>query len=102
MSDDPNDIQALTPGHCLIGAPITGINESTNSKGSLNRTWDKLKALKHEFWKRWEQEYLHELQYCYKWNKPKNHSIPIGTLVLLKEDNTPHLKWHMARVTSVH
>ena len=63
MSNDPNDLQALTPGHFLIGEPVTAINDTTLVNQSLQKTWSKLKAIRYEFWQRWSKEYLHELLY---------------------------------------
>ena len=101
MSNDPNDLQALTPGHFLIGEPVTAINDSTLATPSLQKIWSKMKAIKHEFWQRWSKEYLHELQYRNKWTKETEH-LAVNSLVLLRDSNRPPLSWHMGRVTDVH
>lgn len=101
LSNDPNDLQALTPGHFLIGEPMTSRIQDHSHQGSLTKTWSKLKVLRTEFWKRWSNEYLHQLQQRSKWTR-ETKNLATGTLVLVKEDNTPPLTWHMGRVTQVY
>ncbi|KAH8324103.1 hypothetical protein KR074_000038, partial [Drosophila pseudoananassae] len=49
------------------------------------------------FWKQWHQEYLTSLQQRPKWTKA-TPIIKIGSVVLVKESNTPPASWHLARV----
>jgi hypothetical protein len=57
---------------------------------------------KHQhFWKRWQHEYLSELQYRSKW-KTSYSNITLGTLVIIYEDNLPSHKWSMGRVLEIH
>ncbi|KAJ8985425.1 hypothetical protein NQ317_017055 [Molorchus minor] len=55
----------------------------------------------HGFWKRWHLEYLTTLQVRNKWCK-ESPNIEIGTVVVLKNDNSPPLYWPLAVVTAVH
>ncbi|XP_024878113.1 uncharacterized protein LOC112458609, partial [Temnothorax curvispinosus] len=57
--------------------------------------------LRQHFWKRWQEEYLQELQKRHKWRN-KGKDLEVGTLVILKEDNTPPLQWVLGRVEEVH
>ena len=67
MSDDPNDLSALTPGHFLIGEPLTATSsKEASAKTSLVSKCDSLKTLKYDFWDRWSKEYLNELQQRHK------------------------------------
>lgn len=43
---------------------------------------------------------LSDLQNRVKWTKKKN-DIAVGTMVLLKEENTPPLRWPLGRVVKV-
>ncbi|XP_036329997.1 uncharacterized protein LOC118742143 [Rhagoletis pomonella] len=70
MTDDPNDAEAVTPAHFLIGSTLTPAPEETlysNSDNSekkmsyLNR-WLKVAYLKQQFWSLWERDYVHSLQ----------------------------------------
>ncbi|KAJ8914265.1 hypothetical protein NQ315_010997 [Exocentrus adspersus] len=53
-------------------------------------------------WSRWHKEYLHTLQQRQKWLKPTSSPILPGTLVLIKDDNTPPFKWQIGRIKSLH
>ncbi|XP_036347309.1 uncharacterized protein LOC118756662, partial [Rhagoletis pomonella] len=77
MTDDPNDAEAVTPAHFLIGSTLTPAPEETlysNSDNSekkmsyLNR-WLKVAYLKQQFWSLWERDYVHSLQQRAKWTQ---------------------------------
>ena len=63
LSDDPNDLQALTAGHFLIGRPLNCKPERDIVEISENRLvrWDRITQMSQHFWKRWRSEYLHRL-----------------------------------------
>lgn len=69
MSNDPADLTALTPGHFLIGEALTAQvdKRSENTKCNLLSHWKLVGQLKAEFWKRWSNEYLTDLQQRHKW-----------------------------------
>lgn len=103
MSDNPNDYECLTPGHFLIGQPLTLLPDPSLSHLNFNRLsqYQKIQQTFQTFWKRWSQEYLSQLQQKKKWSKP-NQNVNVGDLVMLHEDHVPPLKWPMARVIEVH
>lgn len=103
LSQDPNDFTVLTPGHFLIGSPITSIPDPDLTHHNLNRLthYQKIQSLFQSYWKRWRLEYLNELQQRRKWQTNSN-TIKIGDLVLLKEDNLPPLRWITGRVIELH
>ncbi|XP_046811888.1 uncharacterized protein LOC111690105 [Lucilia cuprina] len=67
MSEDPEDLQALTPGHFLRGAPLMFAPELPSENLSIINRWERLKAFHHRLSQRWKTEYLHELHKHYKW-----------------------------------
>ncbi|UYV82903.1 hypothetical protein LAZ67_22001336 [Cordylochernes scorpioides] len=102
LTDDPEDLNALTAGHFLIGMPLTAVPSLVREGGSsLKGRWQLVEQIKTDFWKRWSCEYFYRLQNRPKWLKPVDN-IKIGTLVLLKEDNLPPLKWRMGRINQVY
>ncbi|XP_043471319.1 uncharacterized protein LOC122504323 [Leptopilina heterotoma] len=103
LSSDPNDHRPLTPGHFLIGEPLTSLPQADFRNTPINRlsAWQHSQLLRRHFWTRWHKEYLNELNTRTKW-KNANKNITIGTLVVLKEDNTPPLHWVLGRVIETH
>ncbi|XP_066261302.1 uncharacterized protein [Euwallacea similis] len=104
ISPDPNDLNAFTPAHFLIGQEITAIAERdyTDSKISLGKRYQHLQRVGQHFWSRWRKEYLHQLQQRNKWQFQTNPEVHVGALVLLKEDNVPSLCWPLGRIAAVH
>ncbi|XP_072375734.1 uncharacterized protein [Diabrotica undecimpunctata] len=102
MSQDPTNLEYLTPGHFLIGAPITSFPEPDITEVPKNRIkfWNLCTQMQQHFWKKWHQDYLTQLQNRPKW-KNKLPNLKEDMLVLLKEDNIPSFKWALARITKV-
>ncbi|XP_037828346.1 uncharacterized protein LOC119616154 [Lucilia sericata] len=73
MPDNPSEPIALTPGHFLIGSAILASPEPTIYESSISivNRYRKLKALIHQFCKRWKEEYLVTLHKRYKWQHPQ-------------------------------
>ncbi|XP_075160828.1 uncharacterized protein LOC142233707 [Haematobia irritans] len=100
-SDDPNDGEALTPAHMLIGSsllsvPDTHVEQYTNT--NCLKRYQLITFLKQQFWKQWSRDYILDLQQKSKWYKTYPN-IKEGTLVIVHEDNTPPQHWLLARVT---
>lgn len=64
MSSDPFDMEPLTPAHFLIGGPMFFHPEPDVSNENPNRLlkWKSVQGLMQLFWKRWQTEYLPQLQ----------------------------------------
>lgn len=100
LSSDPNDMQALTPAHFLIGRHMSSIPEPdlTDIKATRLSRWQHLNRLHQSFWNRWCKEYLSTLQQRYKW-RYRTRNVTIGELALLKDENLPPSKWILGRIT---
>ena len=98
-----NGVDALTPGHFLIGHPLEALPDPSFSyqKFSLLRRWHLCQALVRHFWKRWSSEYLTTLQKFAKWRRPTK-DISVGDVVTLREDGMVPTRWPLARVVDVH
>ncbi|XP_046812041.1 uncharacterized protein LOC124421223, partial [Lucilia cuprina] len=97
MSDDPNELLALTPGHFLRGAPLLSLPEAPMETLTLRDRWEKLKFIHHQFAQRWKDEYLKELQKRYKWQNSEEN-LCVGQLVVVKDDLLPPNEWRLGRV----
>ncbi|XP_039969966.1 uncharacterized protein LOC120781814 [Bactrocera tryoni] len=76
LNQDPNDGEALTPAHLLIGCSLRSLPPA-----------------------QWSKTYLTGLQERTKWLHPKRNLQP-GDLVLVHEDNTPPQQWVTGRVVA--
>ncbi|GFW36481.1 integrase catalytic domain-containing protein [Trichonephila clavipes] len=97
------DFDALTPGHFLVGRPITAIAEPSLTEVSDNRlkVWQKQTKIVQHIWKRWSNNYLSTLQNRNKWYFEKNN-VKIHDMVILKEDNLPVCNWPLGRILEVY
>ena len=100
---DEDGIEALTPGHFLIGRPLCALPDPSSSYGrlSLLKRWDLCQNLSRHFWKRWSAEYLTTLNKLCKWKNP-TRNLKVSDVVVSKEDNLFPNKWPLARVSQVY
>lgn len=99
ISNDASDFSCLTPGHFLIGEPLTAYPDRDVTSLPQNRLsfYQRISQIQQSFWKRWSVEYLNRLQNRPKWLREKDN-LKENDLVLLKDDDVPPLKWPLARV----
>lgn len=104
ISEDPNDLSALTPGHFLVGRPLTMLPERNweNTKENRLSRYQRTQAMFQHYWRRWHREYLHNLQQAYKWKNCKNPEIYVGWLVVIHDENLPPMRWALGRIIAVH
>lgn len=100
LSPDPTDPSPLTPGHFLIGRPLTSIPCLPVTVKNPNR-YERIEQLRQHFWDRWRREFISELQQRVKW-KTRQQDLRIGDLVILKEENLPPLQWRLARISRLY
>ena len=103
LSTNDDSLEALTPGHFLIGRPLEAIPDSTHSYQPLTtlKRWHLCQALVRHFWQRWSSEYLVTLQKLRKWHSP-SRSLMVGDIVVVREDGLVPTHWPIARVTETH
>jgi len=90
----PNDPHTsyLSPGHFLIGEPLTQLPTTDYSNIKMSRTsrWRMSQQQLQNYWKRWSTDYLHELQHRQCWHRSSPNIQPRDP-VILREDNTAPL-----------
>lgn len=103
LSNDPNDISSLTPGHFLVGRPLLSLPEGNVMDINTNRLsrWQMIQKMHQQFWRKWHTEYLNRLQERPKWMQ-KREDPEINDLVLIKDENLPPSRWAMARIIDKH
>ena len=103
LPNDDDGVEALTPGHFLIGRPLESLPDPVESYRSITllRRWHLCQAIIRHFWKRWSTDYLASLRKFTKWHSPARN-VQVGDVVLLQEDGLLPQKWLLARVIQVH
>ncbi|XP_052749871.1 uncharacterized protein LOC128200456 [Galleria mellonella] len=100
---NPNDLQALTPAHFLIGRPLTApaTRDVTDKPTHRLLRYDVIEQMRQHFWRRWAKEYVSELQSRSKW-KTNQSEVELNKLVLIKDDNLPPLQWKLGRIIRIY
>lgn len=102
LSNDPTDVHVLTPGHFLIGRPLTEratrmFLPTDKIQNALNR----VQRARQYFWNQWYQHYLDQLQ-----TRPKNfrthEHYEVGQAILLKEKNVKPRHWKIGCIIKVY
>lgn len=103
LTADRENLNALTPGHFLIGDALLAPPEVTLVDNSYNRNnrWRHLQLIHQHFWTRWSKEYLSHLQQRQKW-RHKEVNFQKGDLVVLKDEQLPPRAWLMGRIIETH
>ncbi|XP_026745741.1 uncharacterized protein LOC113507087 [Trichoplusia ni] len=102
-TNDPENLDPLTPGHFLIGEPPIVVPSPDLQAVKVNNLsrWQHTQKILHDFWRRWQEEYLTRLQQRPKWMK-KEKEFAIGDIVLIKTENLPPSKWSLGRIIDKH
>ncbi|XP_047993921.1 uncharacterized protein LOC125232335 [Leguminivora glycinivorella] len=99
MSSDPHDFLPLSPAHFLVGRTLTSPASEDLQHAPAHRLnrYQMVEKIRQHFWARWSKEYVSELQTRSKWRTHCEDLKP-NTLVLIKDDNLPPLKWQLGRI----
>lgn len=79
ISDDPSDLDPLTPSHLLTTKSTVILPPPGNFQKNgvyLHCGWPTVQCLVNLFWTRWKKEYLLTLQERNKWMRPKRNLMP--------------------------
>ena len=100
---DDDGIEALTPGHFLIGRPLEALPDPPSSLHSISslRRWNLCQTLTQHFWKRWSTDYFASLRKFTKWHTP-SRNLRVGDIVLLKEEGMVPTKWPLGKIVDIH
>ncbi|XP_045463791.1 uncharacterized protein LOC123673349 [Harmonia axyridis] len=104
LSFDPNDLEAITPGHFIIGEPLNAapqLSVDDTKLHHLNRFQHSQKLVQSS-WTRWRNDYLHNLHQSPERQFKKEVKELIGRLVLLRDEHSLPQQCALGRITSVH
>ncbi|XP_050522540.1 uncharacterized protein LOC126895093 [Daktulosphaira vitifoliae] len=104
FSTDPSDLSVLTPGHFLIGDSLSAFPERdvTNIMENRLTRWRRVVQITQKIWIRWKNEYLNQLQERKKWSQSNGPGLKKNTVVLMRDENLPPLKWSIGIIMEVH
>ena len=88
VSEDPEDLEPLTPNHILLLRSNAGLPPGVFSAEDCYavRRWRQAQYLANIFWRRWINEYMLTLQERQK-RMTKRRNLAVGDLVLVASDN---------------
>ena len=99
LSEDPNDLEPLTPNHLLLmkGKPILPPGLFAKTDLYAKKRWKQIQYMADLFWKRWVREYLPLLQERQKWTKEKRCFMP-GDIVVVVDSTAPRGSWVLGKI----
>jgi len=103
VSNDPKDLEPLTPNHLLLLRANPNLPPGVFAKEDMycKRRWRQVQYMSDIFWRRWLKEYLPTLQLRQKWRNPRRCFV-VDDLVLVMDESVHRAKWPLARVVQVH
>ncbi|XP_070855336.1 uncharacterized protein [Drosophila suzukii] len=101
LTADPDDLEALTPAHFLIGDTLLAPVHCRPQNSSFREQFLSRQNLIRQFWTQWSRDWLSHLQTRPKWCQEKEN-FKINELVLMKDDQLPPSQWSLGRITSLH
>ena len=102
VSEDPRDLEALTPNHLLLLRSGTTLPPGIFKRNDLysRRRWRQVQYLSDVFWRRWLKEYLPSLQERQKWGRSTSN-FEVGDVVLVVDENSPRNQWPLGLIQEV-
>ena len=102
VSDNPKDLDTLTPNHLLLLHSGPSLPPGFFQKDEIysRKRWRQIQYLAEVLWRRWIKEYLPSLQERQKCNRPMRNFV-IGNIVLVADVNCPRSCWLPARIVDV-
>jgi hypothetical protein len=100
VSDDPKDLNPISPNHLLQlrSGPTFPPGVFVKQDQYCRKRWRQVQYLADIFWSRWRSEYLPLLQSRSKWLSTETN-LKIDDVVLIVDQDTPRYKWVFGRVT---
>lgn len=102
-SDDPSDLNPITPAHLVIGRSTLqrpyseDVVQFPDNRLTL---WGLQQKLYQQYWSSWKHDYIAAQQQRNKWYKIHVNLKP-NDMVLIQDENTPPSKWPYGKITEV-
>ena len=90
VTDDPEDLEALTPNHLLLGCATAALPSSVHeNEPNLRKRYTKAQALANAVWSRWMKDYVPSLHKRSKWSSDSGVTLKTGDLVWIVDSHNP-------------
>ena len=104
IPDASEVLEVLTPGHFLIGKPLTALPDDeadTEKDFTVLKRWQLCQSLVRHLWIRWSKEYMETLWKVSKWRTP-TINVQVGDVICLKDEPMAPTKWPLASIVEIH
>ena len=100
VSDDPEEIEAFTPNHFLLGRPVIAepLMPDAVRYVDCRKMYKVSQAYNQMIWSRWAKEYLPKWNVRSKWATDDERVLKVGNLVRLIDESVRRNENKMARV----
>jgi len=92
-----DDLQALTPGHFLIGDSMMALPEPSPKDSSLNTEFLNSQRMFRLLWRKWSADWLPHLQARPKW-RHETDNLQCNDMIIIKDDRTSPSDWKLERI----
>ena len=103
VSNDPYDLEPLTPNHLLLlksnGLLLPGVFDKRDSY--CRKQWQQVQYLANVYWSCWIKEYLPTLQHRQKWTRPVRN-LTVNDVVVVDDKGLPRNTWLLGRIVEVY
>ena len=105
IGEDTDACKIITPSHFLIGRsctfkPSSDIDPSDVIPSDLDERLFIRSQMLYKFWKLWSESYITNLPFIVQ-GFSKNCKLRVGSVVLIRDENLPRLKWPLGVITKV-
>ena len=103
LSNNPDDLDPLTPNHILLGLHKNWPFVVTSDEKDITsrRMWRQVQAISQMFWERWRKEYIPELAKRNKWKEKLQERFRMGELVILVDEDKRKSTWSLGRIAEM-
>ena len=103
VSDDPQDLNAITPNHLLLLRSSQQFPPGVfkGKEHYSTRRWKQVQYMTDIFWRRWTKEYLPTLQTRQKWHSIERN-LKENDLVVVMDQSQHRNQWPLGRIVEIY
>ncbi|XP_059087340.1 uncharacterized protein LOC131883794 [Tigriopus californicus] len=104
VSEDRHQLHPITPAHLVIGRRMDLLpnDYAKIDERPTAQKWKHRTALLNQFWRRWSNDYLLELQPTRKWHHGQNLELKTNMVVMVRDKNLSRQDWKLGVIEDLH